>query len=829
MSCWVLLTNQFQTVPGSSSILQFSQLREITKGDLLQLATNRPVTQLVIDSRKAIVQPGSVFFAIRGDHHNGHQYIQSLYEAGIRQFVVEQEIPLKNFADANFIKVDSSIRALQSIVANHRATFKLPVIGITGSNGKTILKEWLYQLLSKEYALVKNPGSYNSQVGVPLSVWQIQSHHTLGIFEAGISMPGEMEQLEKIIRPTIGVFTNVGTAHDENFENTTDKIREKLKLFKDSQILISCADHTTLNQLLQQTTTPSLTWGYAGHAHIRIVHDGKKYLVSWNSKTYEFELPFSDVASVENAFHCISIMLYLGMPESVIQERIQLLRSVPMRLELKEGINQCQVIDDTYNNDLAGLQISLDFLHHQNQKSNKVLILSDILQSGLEEEALVERISQIVNQSNLKKFVGIGPTLKKYAKKFRTLSEFYITTDDFLKSDDVNEFQGEIILVKGARVFQFEKIVSRLQRKVHGTIMEVDLGALVSNLNYFKSRLHTNTKLMVMVKAFAYGSGSTEVANVLQYHQVGYLGVAYADEGIELRKNNINLPIMVMNPAEEGFHAMRNFNLEPEMFGFKILREFISFLNGQPWKIHIKLDTGMHRLGFEDGDLDDLIQLLKDHKNLQVASIFTHLAGSDEEEHDAFSKQQAEVFIKQAGKISEAIGYKPILHALNTPGILRFPQYQLDMVRLGVGLYGVDPTQNGHALKPVATLKTVISQIRNVQAGESIGYGRKGKAIKTMKLATIAVGYADGYSRAFSAGVGEVMVKGKRAPVVGNVCMDMTMVDITGVEAKEGDEVILFGEGLPIQELASKIKTIPYEILTNTSERVKRVFVAESI
>jgi alanine racemase len=810
-------------------MLQFSKLKDITGGSVLLLLADKPVTHLITDSRKAIVQEGSVFFAINGEHHDGHRYIQALYEDGIRQFIVEKDIPTQKYKDANFLKVDSSIQALQKIAAHHRSQFELPVIGITGSNGKTIIKEWVYQLLSKDYTIVKNPGSYNSQLGVPLSVWQLQSHHTLAIFEAGISKPEEMEQLERIIKPSIGIFANIGTAHDENFKDASHKVNEKLKLFQHANTLICCADHVLLNQILQHTSIPLITWGFSESAHIRISKEGDSYSALWKGKSFKIALPFSDQASIENAFHCIALMLHLGTEISAIKERVLSLRSIPMRLELKEGINQCQVIDDTYNNDLAGLQISLDFLSHQSQKANKTLILSDVLQSGLQEDELVNQISQLINQSGLKKIIGIGRGLSKQSKKIQVSSVFYDTTDEFLKSYDLNSFQQEIILVKGARVFQFEKIVSRLQRKVHGTVMEVDLGALVHNLNYFKSKLEANTKVMVMVKAFAYGSGSVEVANVLQYHKIDYLGVAYADEGVELRRNNITLPIMVMNPTEEGFHGILNYNLEPEVYGFKILQKFISFLNGRQWKIHIKLDTGMHRLGFEGADIEKLMRILLENKNLEVASIFTHLAGSDEAEHDAFSKRQAKVFINLANTLSDALGYKPILHVLNTPGILRFPEWQLNMVRLGVGLYGVNPTSSHHALKPVTTLKTVISQVRSVREGESIGYSRKGKAIKEMTLATIAVGYADGYSRAFSRGVGEVLVKGKRANVVGNVCMDMTMIDITGIDAKEGDEVILFGNDLPIQELAAKINTIPYEILTNTSERVKRVFVAEGI
>lgn len=816
-------------MPDSINILQFSQLSAITDGTILQLATDRLITNLITDSRKTIVQEGSVFFAIKGDHHDGHQYIETLYNTGIRQFVIESEYHLVQFQEANFLKVKSSVDALQRIAAHNRKTFSIPIIGITGSNGKTIIKEWLYQLLSKEFTIVKNPGSYNSQLGVPLSVWQLQPYHNLGIFEAGISKPREMERLEKIIRPTIGIFTNIGTAHNENFSDVKQKINEKLKLFQRVDSLIYCVDHKSLHQAIQQTKIPTLTWGFSTQANIQISQVNESYSVSWKNISFALTLPFSDHASIENAFHCVAVLLQLGIEVDSIQDRIFSLRSVPMRLELKEGINQCQVIDDTYNNDLGGLQISLDFLGHQHQKANKTLILSDVLQSGLDEESLAEQLARLVNPSGVSKFIGIGPILLRYSNKFKVSSEFYSSTEEFLKSFSTDSFHREVILIKGARIFRFEKIVGRLQRKVHGTVMEVDLGAMVHNLNFFKSRLNPTTKLMVMVKAFAYGSGSVEVANVLQYHRVDYLGVAYADEGVELRKNNITLPIMVMNPTEEGFHSMINFNLDPELYGFNILKAFISFLEGKPWNIHIKIDTGMHRLGFEPEEVEGLITLLNTNKNLRVASIFTHLAGSDEAEHDAFSKQQAETFTKSANKISEALGYKPILHILNTPGILRLPEWQLDMVRLGVGLYGVDPTTTMHPLKPVATLKTVISQIREVKAGESIGYSRKGTAKKNMKLATIAVGYADGYSRAFSRGIGEVSVQGKRVPVVGNVCMDMTMIDVSLIDAKEGDEVILFGAALPIQEVAEKIHTIPYEILTNTSERVKRVFVAESI
>jgi alanine racemase len=811
-------------------MLDFLKVADIIKGTVVQTCQNRLISTLAIDSRKAVAGDQTLFFAIKGDRHDGHKYIQDLYKIGVRQFVTEKDIPIQSLSDANIIKVDNAIAALQILAAQHRSQFNLPVIGVTGSNGKTIIKEWLFQLLSREYNIVKNPGSYNSQVGVPLSVWQIASHHQLGIFEAGISQKGEMEKLEKVIQPTIGIFTNIGTAHDEGFDSIDQKTSEKLKLFKNVKKLIYCKDHKIIDSQIKRTAVPSLSWGFSKDADITIIKKGNRYDLVSKEEKISINLNFTDQASIENAFHCVVVMMHLGYKQDQIQNGIYSLRAIPMRLELKEGVNQSQVIDDAYNNDLGGLQIGLDFLANQQQKKKKRLILSDILQSGLDDNTLVSNIAEVVNKSGVNSFVGVGPLLKKHPQLFKVPSIFFSDTEQFLKEFSLESIQQEAILIKGARTFQFEKIVAHLQKKLHGTIMEIDLGAMVHNLNYFKSRLKPETKIMVMVKAFAYGSGSNEVASLLQYHQVDYLGVAYADEGIELRKNNITLPIMVMNPAEESFPAIQTFNLELEIYSLKILKSLLNFLNGQSCKIHIKIDTGMHRLGFEENQIEELIDVLKLNKNLKVVSIFSHLAGADEEQHDAFSHEQANKFIKCAEKISNAIGYKPILHILNSPGILRLTDLQLDMVRLGIGLYGIDPTtEGGNPLRPVATLKTIISQIKKIKAGESIGYGRKGKADKEITIATIAVGYADGFSRAFSRGVGEVLINGKRAKVIGNVCMDMTMIDITDINAKEGDEVIVFGESLPIEEVASKINTITYEILTSTSERVKRVFVAESI
>jgi Alr-MurF fusion protein len=810
-------------------MISFSDLPSIVSGELRSFKENNPVQSIFTDSRKAVISSDAVFFAIRGAHHNGHDYLKNLFDSGVRQFVVEEFTDKIPQHQCNVIKVRSSIDALQKLAAFHRSHFKMPIIGITGSNGKTIVKEWLYQLMSEDYKIAKNPGSYNSQLGVPLSVWQLQDFHQLGLFEAGISKPGEMQNLAGIIRPTLGIFTNIGSAHDEGFESREQKLAEKLALFKETELLIYCKDHSDVDAAVRKLKLPSLSWGFTPGSDFVVTRESSKILIKGKEKSFNLLLPFVDQASIENLLHCITVMIHFGYDEKTINKRIGSLASVPMRLELKEGINQSQIIDDTYNNDLAGLQISIDFLSNQQQKKTKRLILSEILESGIEPDLLAEKIALMI-QNRVDAFVGIGKLFLERRKLFPPQSQLFETTDDFLSRFDFNQINQEIVLVKGARSFQFEKIVNKLQRRFHGTIMEIDLGAVVENLNYFKSRIKTSTKIMAMVKAFAYGSGSTEIANLLQYHKVDYLGVAYADEGVDLRKNNISLPIMVMNPSEESFPLLLEYNIEPEVYSFKILESLLTFLAGRKARIHIKLDTGMHRLGFSEDDIVVLTKSLQENSNVIVASIFSHLAGADESQHDDFSKSQAEKFITLADKVANAIGYRPLYHVLNSAGIMRLPEFQFDMVRLGIGLYGVDPTEFHNApLKPVATLKTVVSQIKNIKKGETVGYGRKGVALNDMTLATIAIGYADGFSRAFSRGVGVVLINGKPAKVVGNVCMDMTMVDVTGIGAVEGDEVIVFGKNHSLHKLAQSINTIPYEILTSTSERVKRVFVAESI
>lgn len=810
-------------------MIDFNSLAGITAGEIVLSEYSGEIKYLITDSRKSFFAGGGIFFAISGARHDGHDYIKSLYDKGVRQFVVEKDIEGSHLPGSNLLKVGSSLMALQAAARVHREQFDVEVVGITGSNGKTIVKEWLFQLIVPYRKAVKNPHSYNSQIGVPLSVWQLNEQHEVGIFEAGISEPGEMEKLEAILRPTVGIFTNIGPAHDAGFNSRKQKIQEKARLFQHTDRVVYCKDHEEIDQYL---AGKGFNWGHHVDSDVRImdvVHNERETLVNIRfGSDHVFKIPFIDKASIENCLHCITYMLLKGYDSLSIQEGISKLHKVHMRLELKKAIHNSYVIDDVYNNDLAGLQIALDFLSHQKQHESKSVIISDILQSVADQEKLYTQVNELLKTANVTKIVGIGPALTRFKKLFDMEAYFYETTADFLRQHDFTSFREEIILVKGARTFAFERIVRTLEEKIHGTQLEINLDALTNNLNFYRSRMKPETRLMVMVKAFAYGSGSLEVANLLQFHRVDYLGVAYADEGVMLRKNGIYLPIMVMNPSEDSFEKLYQYQLEPEVYNFNIFKQLTSFLGNRSMKVHLKLDTGMHRLGFEEDDIDQLIGLLQKNPNLEVKSIFSHLAGSDEAAHNAFSKEQAAKFERLSGRIMQNLHQRPLRHLVNSPGIVRFPEYHYDMVRLGIGLYGLEANKlEQHRLQPISRLKTIISQIKHIRKGETVGYSRKGLAKEDMQIATIAIGYADGFSRAFSNGVGEVWLHGKKAPVIGNVCMDMTMIDITGIDASEGDEVEVFGEHLTIMEVASKINTIPYEILTNVSQRVKRVYYME--
>jgi alanine racemase len=793
-------------------------LLQIGSGKWLQYASRRPVTNLFLDSRKYFSGDGSVFFAVEGIAHDGHDFIADLYSRGIRQFVVESTVDATEMPEANILQVKSAITCLQKLATFRRVQFTKPVIGITGSNGKTIIKEWLYQVLEKDYSIAKSPGSYNSQIGVPLSVWNLNNWHTLGIFEAGISRTGEMENLREVIRPDIGIFTNLLSAHDEGFASREIKALEKAKLFSHSKCVICCADDQVIMHALN--AVPVFTWSLQGSGDVNIKRDESGIRVC--HRTDEFHIPttFSDPASIENLCHVVTLMIQLNYTSGEIIRRVTELNKLPMRLEMNNGINGCQVIDDSYSNDFSSLKIALDFLKAQ-ISGPKVLILSDLVQTGLPEQEWINEVSNIISGCDLEAVHAIGPALSAHHQLLHRNARAYKSAESFLVESDWMHWQNRGVLIKGARKFKLEQIAERLRRHVHGTVMEIDLVALNRNLNAFKSRLAPSTKLMVMVKAFAYGSGAVEIASFLEHNGVDYLGVAYADEGVTLRNHGIRLPILVMNSTPESYGLLVSHNLEPAVYSIRQLNDLINKLRGERLRIHIKLDTGMHRLGFEEQDMDQLLELLKQNPQLEVVSTYSHLAASDEPDHDTFTELQAKKFLDFSKRIEATIGYSVVKHLLNTAGIVRFPQFHFEMVRLGIGLYG----QGNHpGLEPVVTLKTVISQIKNIDPSETVGYGRHGKITRGTRLATLAIGYADGYSRAFGRGKGKVLINGKLAPTIGNICMDMTMVDVTEVEASEGDEVIIFGKDLSAETVASWIGTISYELLTATGERVRRIF-----
>ena len=806
---------------------------------------------LLTDSRQLTFPEKSIFFAIKGERHDGHQFLKELYQKGVREFVVEEtslnetlRTEINSWKDATVWTVFSSIRALQKVVEEHRSHFSIPVLGIVGSNGKTIVKEWLAQLTAPGQRVVASPKSYNSQIGVPLSVWNLKEEHTLAIFEAGVSRAHEMEYLQTVIRPTVGIFTNIGSAHDDGFRSRKQKITEKLRLFTKVKTLIYCKDYTEVDEEIKLILRPvnpflkTISWGSHTDADVNVFYESyqNKTIIKLNGifGNLQFETGFRDDASLENLTHCIIFLLDFGLAVPGIQERILTLRPVSMRLELKEGINNCYVIDDTYNNDLQGLTMALNFLSQQEQRSHRTVILSDVLQSGQVPAELYGIIAQLLREKKINRLVGIGPEMSRQINQFDIAeTNFYKDSEAFLKEFPFSSLTNSLVLVKGARAFSFEKIVHRLQQKVHGTVLEINLDALTHNLNFYRTKIGSETKIMVMVKAFAYGSGSSEVASLLQYHRVDYLGVAYADEGVSLRQSGITLPVMVMNSTAPTFDTLLQYHLEPEIYSRRMLTDWIEYISrknisSEIPSVHLKLDTGMHRLGFVEDDYEWLCDKLAANPFIKVSTIFSHLVGADEGIHNNFSHLQYERFINGASRIEKTLGYKVTKHILNSAGIVRFPDFKLDMVRLGIGLYGVEATgQQQHFLQSVGTLKTVVSQIKYLAAGETVGYSRRGIVDHDSAIATLAIGYADGYDRGLGNGVGQVYVNGTLCPTIGNVCMDMTMVDVTKVEVEEGDEVIIFGSEVPITDLAKRIETIPYELLTGIGERVKRVFFKE--
>jgi alanine racemase len=801
----------------------------------------------LLDSRQLQCAETSIFFALRGQHQDGHRFVPALYAKGLRRFVVERQEPdwAQSCSQAQFLVCPSPLRCLQDWAAWHRQQFSIPVMGITGSNAKTILKEWLGQCLEGKFRVVKSPKSYNSQIGVPLSVLQLRTEHELAIFEAGISQPGEMQHLARIIQPNIGLFTNLGSAHDEGFVDRREKLAEKLKLFEHCPVLIYCADQTALKEMLEEKHWASektlLSWGRAADATIplrqqKLREEEAMLDLVWQGQALQFFVPFRNQANLENLSHLIVCLLYLGLSAEEIQEKVKQLSALPMRLAWKAGIRGCYLIDDTYNNDFQGLQMALEFMQ-QKQIAKKTLILSDLSQTGQALADLYAEVAKLLQQyEGLDEFIGVGPALLAHREQLQKVVKnchFFADTKALLEALATGHlfFEQRLILVKGARSFGLERVVQRLSKRSHDTVLELNIQALNHNLRQYKRLLRPQTKLMVMVKAFAYGSDSGQLARALAYQGVDYLGVAYVDEGVRLRQKGIEQPIMVMNPRDNGFDALVQYRLEPTVYQLSLLHRLGQFLRSNglgPLSIHLEWDTGMHRLGFEEKDLEELVLALREYRaELRVVACFTHLAGADEEGLVAFSRQQIAYFSRCHEAIEQALGYPIMRHVLNSAGITRFAEEaQFEMVRLGIGLHGIDPNQRiQNQLLPVASFKTQIAQIKSLSPEETVGYNRKGQLQRPSRIATLSVGYADGYPRALGNGRAYVLIQGQIAPTVGNICMDMCFVDVTDIpQAQEGDEVVLFGEGLPIELLAKWLGTIPYEILTMVSGRIPRIF-----
>ncbi|MDR1097212.1 MAG: bifunctional UDP-N-acetylmuramoyl-tripeptide:D-alanyl-D-alanine ligase/alanine racemase [Tannerella sp.] len=801
------------------------------------------ISHLLTDSRTLSFPESSLFFAIKTKTNDGHKYIHDLYRSGVRSFVVTDEPPgFYRMPEATFLFVKNVLGALQKLVACHRKRFSIPVIGITGSNGKTVVKELLYQLMHADFNIVRSPRSYNSQIGVPLSVWEMNERHTLGIFEAGISEPDEMDKLRPLIAPTVGLITNIGEAHQENFRSAKEKCMEKLSLFMDSNVILYNADDKLIESALDAMCLSYKAIGWSRRdadaaLFVNAIEKGEtstKLRCTTMGLVHEYVIPFTDDAFIEDVLHCMAVMFYLNPPGILNKDAVfASLEPVAMRLEVKDGINGCRLINDTYNSDINSLHVALDFqqTRRADKKLKNTVILSDMLQTGMALKSLYARVAELLHRKKVNRFIGIGPGISENGHLFKEMeTAFYSSTSEFIYSFKPDMFHDEIILIKGSRSFHFENITKLLEKKVHETILEVNLDAIIHNFNYYRSRLHPKTKMVCMVKAFGYGVGSFELARTLQDHRCDYLAVAVADEGEDLRKEGISVPVMVMNPELHSFPLLFDYMLEPEVYSFRLLDALIKEAARRgvtSFPVHIKIDTGMHRLGFEPGDMPEVCRRIKSQGGITVRSVFSHLAGSDSPELDDFTEKQIEIYSGAASVLEKELGYPVLKHILNSAGIERFPEHQKDMVRLGISLYGVSASGNAEGLQSVCSLKTVILQIRCVPAGDAVGYGCKTVVRRDSKIAVIPIGYADGLNRLLSNGTGEALAGGKRCPVVGNICMDACMIDVTDADVNEGDQVIIFNDELTVNELAGKTGTIPYEILTSISPRVKRVYFRE--
>ncbi len=819
------------------------EIEKILGGDGQLVSPGDVVEQLLTDSRNIANGGRSIFFAIAGIQHDGHRYIGDAHARGVRNFVVDRFVGY-GYSDSNFILVKNSTRALQQLAAFHRRRFNIPVIGITGSNGKTVVKEWLHFLLCNSHNICRSPKSYNSQIGVPLSVWQLHNTHTLGIFEAGISQAGEMERLANIVLPGFGIITNIGSAHNAGFKNRQEKIAEKIKLFAKAQTVLYCCDDVELDSAMQSLPATKITWSKAGGngvwqlSDIQIKENKTSFTLRCAADSYAITIPFTDAASLENAVHAFIAATFFSKDIDVLAGTMPLLPAVSMRLELKYGLNNSILINDVYSADIASLEIGLHYLNHQsgNGAHEKHVILSDMDDSGEAEDQLYVQVARLLEQHDIRHFTGIGDAMMRHRREFSAIpsTAFYPTAEDAMKQFRPESVANHAVLIKGARRFMLERLSGLLTRRTHGTVMKVYMHHLAHNLQVYRSMLQPGVKMMVMVKAFSYGSGTAEIANLLAFNRVDYLAVAYADEGVELRRNGVHLPIMVMNPEPETFAQLLQYKLEPEIYNFRILQMFSAFLANEnydstPVPVHIKVDTGMHRLGFASGEIPQLAAAISQQPHLFIASVFSHLAAADELQHNDFTHAQIIAFQSAYHTLQQAIGYAPMRHILNSPGIGKFPGAQMDMVRLGIGLYGDDPSREvSEKLLFTSSLETTVTQIRTIPAGDSIGYGRSFVADREMRLATLNIGYADGFRRSLGNGVAKVWIHGRLYPVVGRVCMDMIMVDITGAEhIAEGDTAEIFGAHIPLQQFAQWMQTIPYEVLTGISHRVKRVYLQE--
>ena len=820
------------------------QIAGIVNADKRLASPQDRVTRLLTDSRSLYFPEETLFFAIRTRHGDGHRYIEELYSRGVRNFAVNSISGLENLDEANFIIVEDTVKALQQLAAYHRSRFDIPVIGITGSAGKTIVKEWIYQLTSGSFQATRSPRSYNSQIGVPLSVWLLKEESNLGIFEAGISCTQEMENLQHIIKPTIGIITNISSAHQENFSTMQEKCDEKLRLFMNCDTIIYNADDPLIAGTIAHQTLPSreIAWSRKDPESTLYIESVKKddcgttvcyqYLGIENS----YRIPFLDEASIEDSISCLAVALFLMIPAEVIAERMAQLEPVAMRLEVKEGKNGCMIINDSYNSDSTSLGIALDFMERRcitMPGLKKTLILADIKQTGESIHTLYRTVRKRLEERRIEKFIGVGSDICSQAEMLGDSGiecHFFNSTEELLASHILKETRDECILLKGSRSFHFEDISEALEKRIHQTILEVNLNALKENLNRYRNGLDNSTKCVCMVKADAYGAGALEVGRTLQECGTDYLAVAVADEGVELRKEGITTGIIVMNPEPNSFRALFSNKLEPEVYSFAMLNSLIKAACNEgvtDYPVHIKIDTGMHRLGFLPAEIPAVIEILKNQCAIMPRSVFSHFVGSDAPTFDAFSKIQVERFNQAAETLQAAFSHKILRHICNSAGAERFTDVQYDMVRLGIGLYGISPIKEDATLHPISTLKTIILQIHDVPADETVGYSRKGTLTRDSRIAALPIGYADGLNRKLGNGKGYCIVNGKRAPYVGNICMDVCMIDVTGIECKEGDTVEIFGPSLPAAQLAEWLETIPYEILTSVSERIKRVYYSD--